>query len=295
MDGLTERHTVTLLNGSFEFDDVDPGTYLLDMGIDPAYDCTSNNRPVRLPAAVREGAVHIVTMGDSVSVTGSDVPHPERLARHLSRIVPTTLDNLAVDGSTTWEWLPGGEKGYFEDRLLPVLADADVLTMTLGANDLYAYISDGPPYDPVEIIERLLEHPEYLTEFIPNVLTTIEEIRRRNPVCDIVYVVYWNPVNSEFMKGIMGDLQPLASQIVKTGIGYLRSVIAKIDGIVLVDVFESLGDTMIDPYLFDEAHPNDLGHQMYADVLFRSIGGVVLEPDSAENRLFGFYAPDLIP
>jgi lysophospholipase L1-like esterase len=296
LNGQTEQHTVTALDGSFAFEQIEPGTYLIDLGIDASYETTSNNRSLRLPAAVRQGEVHIVAIGDSVTSTGSEVLFCERLAHRISDMVPATFDNLAVHGSRSWDWLPGADRGYFEQRLAPVLPNADVLTMTLGANDLDFYVPpEGPPYDPFEILQRILEHSEYLLEALPNVVTLTQEILNRKPDCDIVYVIYWNVANSEVMAGILGELQPLGSDLLDMGLAILRSEMADLERILLADIAGRLEGTWIDPYLLDEKHPNDLGHQLHADVIFRALGGVVLPQDTDVSRLFGLYAPDLLP
>jgi len=296
LDGATEQQMVTTDRGCFLFDGLEPGTYLVDVGIDPERKCTSTNQALRIPDAVREGAVHVVAIGDSLGVEGSDLPYPERLAVRFSEMVEATCTNISVSGSATWQWLPCGETGYFEDRLAPLLPDTDVLTIALGANDLIPYVPEGPPYDPVEIISHFFEHPEYLFNIIPNIVTIANGVREINPDCDIVYVIYMNVANCTAMAELIYPFQPLASFVMELGLGLFRRVIGRVEGIVLADMLGALGDTWLDPYLIDEVHPNDEGHQLYADEIFRALGGVVIEGETAvDDRMFGFYAPDLIP
>jgi hypothetical protein len=68
------------------------------------------------------------------------------------------------------EWLPGSEKGYFEKRLLPALGQTDVLTITMGGNDLDLYVADGPPYDPIIILTKVFENPEPLLGLFDKIL-----------------------------------------------------------------------------------------------------------------------------
>lgn len=296
LDGVSERHTVTTDQGFFLFNGMAPGTYLVDVGIDPARKCTSTNQALRIPDAVREGAVHVTAIGDSVGVIGSELPFPERLAARFSEMVEATCTNLSVSGSATWHWLPGDESGYFDDRLAPVLPETDVLAIALGANDLVAYVPAGPPYDPVAIIQHFLENPEYLLNIIPNIVTLAGAVRAINPDCDVVYVIYMNVANSTAMAELIDPFQPLASFIMKIGLGLFRRIIGPVEGIVLADMLGSLGDTWLDPYLIDEVHPNDAGHQVYADEIFRALGGVVIEEEvSVDGRMIGFHAPDLVP
>jgi len=298
LDGASEQHAVTNEYGSFFFEDVEPGVYLLDVGIGSDYDSTSNNHPIRIPQAVRDGAVHVVTIGDSIGAMGSDVLYPERLALRFSEMVDATFTNLAIGGTTSWHWLPGAETGYFDELLAPELSHADVVTMTLGANDLGAYVEGGPPYDPIAIIQAFLEHPEYIFDILPNISVIIDAIREINPDCDVVFVVYPNIANSTAMEELLGEtLQQLASFAMGIGMTIARWAIGDIEGVVLADMFGALGDTWLDPYLIDDVHPNDAGHQLYADVIFASLGGVVIEEEKGfgESQMFGFWAPDLVP
>jgi len=292
-----KRSTKTSEYGTFTFADVSAGTYLLVFGIDPKYGCTSHNRAIRIPEAIREGHVDVVAIGDSIGVLGSDRPYPVRLAEHFSNIVDTTLDNLAIGGSASWEWLPGADKGYFDDRLVPALPDADVVTITLGGNDLAPYVSGGPPYDPIEIVKAFIENPYFILDIIPNIKAIIEKIRELNPDCDVVFVVYPNFGNSHFISDYVdGTLQQLVSFAMKVGMSIAREEVGKIKNVVLADMFGALGDSSLDPYLIDVVHPNDAGHQLYADVIFMSLGGVLLGDESSnDSRLVGFDAPDLVP
>jgi len=296
LDGVDEIFTVTGDNGAYSFDDVEPGTYLVEVEMDNQYKCTTKNHPLRTPEAIREGAIHIVTIGDSIGAYGSDVLYPERLAEHFAGITDTTFNNQAVGGSTTIDWLPGSG-GLFEERLVPALPDADVLTMTIGGNDLNAYVYGMPPYDIWQIILNFIDHPEYLLNILPNITTIIEAAREINPDFDFVFVLYPNFANSQTWNDLLGDLvHPIAIFGVHAGLGICRWWVGGSDDIVITDMMAAHGDEMLDPYLLDEIHPNDAGHQKYADFIFQTLGGVIVEADDmGTERDYGFYAPELVP
>ncbi len=275
-------------NGAFGFTPAADGTYLLSPDVDASVDSTSNNAPKRLPQAIREGRVHVVHFGDSLGVVGPGDHFPERLADHLSAIVPTTVENVAVGGSQTWDWLPGGSKGFFEHALAPRLADADVVTITLGGNDLDVYLGNPPDYDPAHILQRFLEHPEYLLEIYPNVATIVGAIRDANPTCDIVYVVYPNYANSTVMKGYTGDLQPLAALAFGAALTLSRELVSDYPGVVVADMWGALGNAWLDPYLIDEVHLSSEGQRAFADEIFRALGGIDVIEGATVQRNFGF-------
>ncbi len=298
-DGADETSAMTGDDGSFEFADLEPGSYFIDYGLGAEYLCTSRNRPLHVQNAIREGAITIVSIGDSIGVEGSDHPYPERLAWHFEELAEVTLHNQARGGSRSWEWLPGSDKAYFEERLLPVLADADLVTITLGGNDLDAYVEDGPPYDPAVIIQRFLDHPEYLFGMIPNVIDLMEAIQAENPDCDVAYILYPNFSNSTAWSSLLPPaILPLTTWVLDQILASVRQTMGGVEDTVLVDSFGGLYGLWLDDYLIDEVHPNDLGHQTYADMIFETLGGAVIdeEPSRLGNeRMIGYFAPDLAP
>ncbi|MFC1889742.1 GDSL-type esterase/lipase family protein [Thermodesulfobacteriota bacterium] len=298
IDRDSERHLLTAADGSFRFGNLAPGHYLLDVGLAGDHECTSNNQGRRTPQAIREGALNILTVGDSIGVQGHEIPYPERLADHFSQIVETTLNNQAAGGARTWDWLPGADKHYYENRLVPNLPEADLVTITLLGNDADIYVEGmEPPYDIPQVIRNFLEAPEYIFNAIPNVVELLGLIRELNPDCDIVYAVYPNFGNSSYMEAHTGEqLQPFVSSLMKGAMSLLRWRIGIIERIGIADMLGAHGDEWLDPYLIDEVHPSGEGHQSYADQMFRALGGVVIEPgvSSDDERMVGFYAPDLV-
>jgi lysophospholipase L1-like esterase len=298
-DGADETSAMTGDDGSFEFAGLEPGSYFIDYGLGSEYLCTSRNRPLRVQDAIREGAITIVTIGDSIGVEGSDHPYPECLADHFAELAEVTLHNQARGGSRSWEWLPGSDAAYFEERLLPVLADADLVTITLGGNDLDAYVDDGPPYDPMQIIQNFLDHPEYLLGMIPNVIELMEAIKAENPTCDVAYIVYPNFANSTAWQTLLPSfMHPLTVSVLDIALTGVRGIVGSVEDAVIVDMLGALYGVWLDDYLVDEVHPSDLGHQTYADLIFETLGGAVIdgEPDRiGQERMIGYFAPDLAP
>jgi len=66
LDGAGEQTAYTDVDGNFIFPDLEPGSFLLDVVFDRSYQCTTDNHPRRAADAVREGAIHIVSIGDSI-------------------------------------------------------------------------------------------------------------------------------------------------------------------------------------------------------------------------------------
>ena len=293
-----EFETTTGDDGRYLFSELDTGTYFVDpvMG---DHECTSGNWGRRTAQAIREGAVHIVSLGDSIGAEMfPDIdPYPPLLGGLFAALAETVVDNIHVGGSASWQWLPGAEEGYFENLLLPLLPDADIVTITLGGNDLAPYVEGlTPPYDVWEIIQRFFENPEYALEVFPRIQQLLLAIQEQNPDCDIVMVIYPNFANSTIMQEEFGALQPLMAWAMELVMTIERHLIAGMNRILMADMIGALGDTWMDPYIVDEVHPTQAGSQLYADEIFKALGGVVIDENwTGADRLYGFDAPDLIP
>ena len=297
LDGNSETQLFTDANGEFLFDGLADGYYFIEVVMDPIYESTTRNNAMRTPKAVREGDINIVSIGDSIGVTGT-LPFPDRLGQHFSNLTTTTVNNVAVGGSMSSQWLPGAPEAYFENRLEPLLPDADLITITLGGNDLTPYTEGMPPYDILQIILNFIDHPEYVWMVVPNIKTIFDAIRVVNPDCDIVYVIYPNFGNSNYIISVVGQaLQPLTSTVMEIAMSLVRILTGQQNhGLLLADMIGMFGNTWMDPYLIDEVHPSDEGSQMYADVIFQTLGGAIVEPAKmGEDRGIAFIAPDLVP
>lgn len=289
------RQTTTDEQGKFTFSDIDPGYYFLD--IRPGdFDSTSNNHSRRSPEAIAEGHLNIVSLGDSIGVFPPENPYPDRLTEHFSELTQVALNNIHVGGSRSWEWLPGDEKAYFENRLLPLLPDADLVTITITGNDLDIYIEGlEPPYDMGEVLLNFFSHPEYMFEAFDRLTILLESIKEINDWCDVVFILYPNFANSSYIERYTGEaLQPIIAWLVSWAVSLERDQAGLIDHIVLTDMHSYYRDAWLDDFLIDEVHPSAAGAQDYADQIFLALGGVIVKDEgSVPTRLVGFYDPEL--
>ncbi|MDP8222303.1 MAG: hypothetical protein P9L99_03005 [Candidatus Lernaella stagnicola] len=299
MDGETEIEAITDEFGEYLFESITPGTYFVDVGL-RGYESTSNNHAKRVPDAIREGYLNMVAFGDSIGVYGGEHQYPERFEWIMEDLVEIDLHNIHVGGSRSWEWLPGDEKAYWEERLVPLLSDADLVTFTLTGNDLDAYVEGmQPPYDMWQIVLNFIEHPEYALEAVPRLREILANVVAINDECDVVFIVYPNFANSTIIQSYTGDfLQPVAAWIFEIALGLERQAAADTTDVSVTDMITFYGDTWLDDYLVDEVHPSDLGSQDYAEQLFKALGGVIIPEVPSrlgEERMTGFYAPELVP
>lgn len=268
-----EWETETCGNGKFGFGDLKPGTYALDFELPEGSYCTSSNCGRRFPQAVKEGKVVIVTIGDSIPNVGPAPRFPDRLAKIVGRLAPTENHNIAVSGSTALHWLPG--TNYFENKLDPELAGADVVLISLGGNDVMAYLG-GAMYDHSKLIDKFMGLDEFQVKLGENIRSIVEEIMVRAPHVDVVFLLYFNYANATYWKNLAGSYYGMMKNVATNAFLIALEKMSAVPGLVIADMFNSIGEEWVDPYLSDSVHLSALGHKVYAEQTFLSLGGALI-------------------
>ena len=181
---------------------------------------------------------------------------------------------MAVPGSLSTQWVPG--TGYFEDKVKPNVADADVIIISVGGND----ITSSLDISALQNIDKAIEDTyQLVSDIVENIRSMATEIRSINPDVDIVYCLYVDYGTA--------TIQPwgLASQFLPEGtitniLVSAREQVPSDEGIILADLFGASQSLMspLDEYLYDALHFNDKGQTMYAEEVFQSLGGVLIGP-----------------
>ncbi len=284
-----EWMTTTCSEGAFQFESLEAGSYLVDVRVPDADDCTSSNQPRRLPEAVAEGEVTIVTMGDSIAVVGQGPLFPEILAGHLAPLADIQNHNIAVSGTHSTDWVPG--TSLFKNKLVPELPGADVLIITLGGNDVMAWVG-GSLGNYSDLYTKMLELDDFLAGIHANVTAIITEARKINPNIDVVFCLYFNYAQSSYWQKYMGSYQELALAATANAWEKARENVASIPGIILADMYGALEGQLLDPYLSDSVHLSPTGHQFYAEQVFLVLGGARIgQTPLGLSRDYGFHLP----
>jgi lysophospholipase L1-like esterase len=275
-------------DGSYGFAGLTPGLYVIeppDLGT-----CSRNNCPRRLPEALEEGQLELVTIGDSVPVLGDPVTFPERVAELFSSLADVESVNAAVSGTESSDWLPGGS--YFE-AARPDLDDADIVMISLGGNDVLNFAVFADLSDP---LGALAEAQAIVDQIIVNIRAITAEIRDSNPDVDVVFCLYPD-YSTATQTYPWSDLSVLPPGVVTNLLVRARDQITPEDELIVVDLFELTADlpAPLDDYLADELHFNDAGHDLYAHEIFRALGGVIVgdsplasEPVSDNEQSYGY-------
>jgi len=257
-------------DGSWGVEELQDGAYLATIEPEEGL-CAQHNCPRRLPQALEEGQLDILTFGDSVPVTGDRPFFPSRLKDLLDSVTSVTSTNVAIGGTLSEDWLPDGE--YFNELVMPNLPDTDVVVISVGGNDILASIDASSLNDPDGAVEDVRD---LIAETGQNVIEISDSIRAINPDIDIVFCLY---VNYELATISPWNLLPL---VIEPGVfaGLLEGAREELfmgEDIILVDLFgASFELEELDYYLYDALHFNDYGQTFYAEEVFKALGGVLV-------------------
>ncbi len=270
LGGAAERTFSSCDDGFFAFGDLADGLYLVAPGLSPDAVVTTRNRPRRLPQAVREGSIAMVAFGDSLPVVHETVRFPELAAERLSALAEVNLANVAEGGTTSEDWLPGNH--LFDEVLLPVLPDADLIVISLGGNDILYFAEETMETGDFEDI--LDNFDAELDGILARLLVILHAIREHNPDADVVYLLYPNYAVTDAWAEWLGALQDFVIDLLDGGIRRMRSELDPHEHLLMIDLFGAVPESGRDlnDLLIDELHFNDAGHDFIADELLKTLG-----------------------
>jgi lysophospholipase L1-like esterase len=267
------EETSSCENGSFAFENLAEGSYVLGVEHEEAQ-CMQRNCTQRFPTAIEEGNVTIVTFGDSVPKIGDAPMFPDRLATLIGDLAEVDNRNVAVPGTLSTDWVPGTNN--FENKVKPNVAEADVIIISVGGNDITSSLDASA----LQNIDQAIEDTYALVaDIVVNIKDMADEIRSINPDVDIVYCLYvdygtatiqpWGLASAFLPEGTITNILMSA-----------REQVPSDSNIILADLFgasQKLTEPL-DEYLYDALHFNDKGQTMYAEEVFQSLGGVLVGP-----------------
>lgn len=270
---------LTGADGVATFPDVSDGVWLLAPDLPDAVKSSHNIAP-HLTALVEAGADSLVyvALGDSTPVVGSGKPYPKRVAALLDPLIPVDLHNLAEPGSTSVDWLPGVGADWGNAAVQSWLAKADLITLTIGGNDLQDAAYSGDVQQALALIDQALE----------NIAVIAAGIREINPAADLVVTVYPNySLASEWEQYIPADFIAIVRTALDSKLQEMRAKIGAVEGVIVADCYKAFQAGEMDSFMYDAIHVNDAGHELYAQTIFRAVGGVRLPEEDGVVRMVG--------
>jgi len=154
-----------------------------------------------------------------------------------------------------------GHRGDRTDQLLKRLddpnvstsiADADIVLMTIGANDIMQVLKDNFTNLNME------EFKEERVHFEARLREIFAKIRKMNPDIEIYLVGFYNPYDKYFK-----DIEELA-MIVEDWNSASEAITEELDHVNYIPTKDLFDDTDEDIFAEDNFHPNDLGYQRMA-------------------------------
>ena len=259
-------------DGSYAFGDLAEGTYVLSP-VFPDAECQQRNCPKRTLDAIADGHIKIVTFGDSVPVEGTSPFFPERLAELLSPLADVENKNVARGGSISAQWLPGTTN--YENRLRPQVDDADLVIASIGGNDIMSHLDASALADPEGALEEIAA---LVSEIVDNVVTIADALREENPDVDFLYCLYvdYGSATSTYPWSLADQFLPEGA--IASLLENARSQVPKDGNLLMADLFgasQALDDSL-DDYLYDSLHFNDRGQTLYAEEIFKTLGGILI-------------------
>lgn len=201
----------------------------------------------------------VIVFGDSLSVAGGDRPYPERLSE------ATGLDlevvNLGEPGTTTADWLPGGQ--LFDGRLAPALDGAEVVLFTLGGNDIEKALGAASGPDGIDAARRvdpgrLIEEAQVISERMREVVSAVRE---RAGGARVVYVSYPNYAQAPSFRERLSPPEAFGFRI---ALQRLNALARQSGADLVVDMLAVTSSRNVEALLADAEHLNDQGHELYA-------------------------------
>lgn len=250
-------------------------------------------------SASAAGTGSYVALGDSISagygLEGGELSFPEMLERDTGYVLTDFSSNDGVTSEDLLETLNKSE-------VIAAVQDADVITITVGGNDLmnalYEYLADAPGVsmtadqirdglvngtikDPLVLLTLMnslsgfpsSSHAEdALKTLSTNLSSALEQIKVMNPDVTCIIANQYNPYGH-----IEGEAAAGIVQTFDTGVRALNTTLAGVaqtQGVIVVDVYEAFAAstdnpcnahfTAIKDFNLD-FHPNALGHGLIAD------------------------------
>ena len=281
-----ETKATTCADGQVAFGGLEEGSYFIAPEFEQGATCGQRNCPQRLPQALAEGRVKIVTFGDSVPVVGDAPFFPSRLATLFAPLAAVDNQNLAIGGTTSNNWLPNTNN--FQNRLAPALDNADVVMISLGGNDILAYVQglfNGDIGALLGDIPALIGAvTEEVSRIIDNILEIAAAIREINATIDIVYILYpdYSLAQNDQMWSLVNTF--VGADAVSEVLVSARANIPRDSDIILIDIFGASEGLPLDDYLYDSLHFNSRGQTFYAEEIFKGLGGVLIGPSPLDAQ-----------
>lgn len=210
-------------------------------------------KPEETEEKVTDPDVRIVGLGDSLtkgSGDSTDQGYIGRLATNIERDTNTTIlvENYAVHGRQT----PKLYKMLEEDQAKASLAEADLIVMSIGGNDLMKVVKEHFLDLQIDVFQQ------EQTNYVERLDAIMKRIRSINSEAPILFIGLYNPLLENFQSVTEID------QIVQRWNGASQDTVEKDDNTTFVPIYELFSSVDENLFFEDGFHPNDQGYELIA-------------------------------
>jgi len=211
------------------------------------------HKPEKVEKAVTDPDIRIVGLGDSLtkgSGDSTDQGYIGRLAANLERDTDTSIlvENYAVHGRQT----PKLYKMLVENNAKASLAEADLIVMSIGGNDLMKVVKEHFLDLQIDVFQR------EQTSYVERLDAIMKRIRSINSDAPILFIGLYNPLLENFQSVTEID------QIVQRWNGASQDTVEKDNRTTFVPIYELFSSVDENLFFKDGFHPNDQGYELIA-------------------------------
>lgn len=284
-----ERLVMSCDDGSFGVPSLSEGVYMMIPQMNDGEIASTKNVSHYTYEALKAGQIDVVTIGDSVPVVGGKPTFTEVLKEIMQPFGTINANNIAVGGTISEHWVPGTD--LYENSLKPLLPETDLVVISLGGNDLLHYVNNALSGGNIQA--AIDDFEPFVIEIMDRVLAIVEDIHSINPEIDVVYCLYPNYADSDMWKGQLGFAHSFVSTKVVEALDIVRASIPAGHRFILMDLYGATEDLDLDALLYDQLHFNTAGQEIYAEEIFRALGGARIGDSLGMEKNFGLYKPDM--
>lgn len=202
---------------------------------------------------IEDPDITMVGLGDSLTKGSGDSTEKGYIGRLATNIEEDTdstvlVQNYAVHGRRT----PKLYKILHEEEVEKAVADADVILMSIGGNDLMKVVKEH--FLDLQMDDFQKEQSNYVNRLDK----IMKSIRSLNSEAPIIFIGLYNPLLESFQSITEID------QIVQRWNGITQTTVERDEYTTFVPVYELFNSVEENLFFEDQFHPNDEGYELIA-------------------------------
>lgn len=198
----------------------------------------------------------------------------------LKQYVQAIIDERAITAEEIQSGLKDPRAGQFgaeAPKVKPLLARADVITVTIGGNDMMELVRTAGTLSEAELAARVQKLFQTYTD---NVTSVVEHLHGINPGAVIILADQYQPLPEIADKAVYPKLMEAAGQFTKLIEGLAKGFNDNGITVKVAHVAKEFvgGEMTMTHILKEDIHPNQLGYEAMARIFAETIWGAYTKP-----------------